>query len=104
MKGRDKGEESVAAVAAALGHLRGAFRESAEAYAARIEGDLSSVLKAVRLAGGPGAKLSERARRDLRDMQVLLGDLRLKPAKGRRKDLRRVEELVAELLLRVSEW
>ena len=109
MNARDKRVDA-AAIAAALGHLRGAFRESADAYAARIEGDLSSILKAVRLATGPegrrtrGGEVSGRARRDLRDMQVLLADLCLKPAKGRRKDLRRVEELVADLLSRTSEW
>lgn len=110
MKARDRGAESAAAVSAALGHLRGAFRESAESYAARIEGDLSSIVRAVRLAAGPEAartrkgELPERVRHDLRDMQALLADLRLKPAKGRRKDLHRVEELVADLLARTSEW
>ena len=110
MKGKDRGVETAASVAVALGHLRGAFRESADAYAARTEGHLSSVLKAVRLMASPeggrtrGGDLPERIRRDLRDMQALLADLRLKPAKGRRKDLRRVEELVADLLTRTSEW
>jgi hypothetical protein len=108
MKRREESPADPAAqVLLGLGHLRGAFRESVEAHAARVEGEISSIAQAVRTAArdarGPGGP-RRRVRRDLEAMGALLDELRLKPAKGRRKDLRRVEDLVAELLDRTSGW
>ena len=41
---------------------------------------------------------------DMEKMLVLLQDFTFKPKKGRPKDLRRVEHLVAQLIARVDEW
>ncbi len=41
---------------------------------------------------------------DLRDMLILLRTLQLKPAEGRRKDLKKVESVVEDLRLLAAKW
>ena len=41
---------------------------------------------------------------ELRDMLILLRTLQLKPSDGRRKDLKKVESVVEDLRLRAAKW
>jgi hypothetical protein len=86
-----------------LDFVRKSFRESIQVYSARIETQLAqirdAVLEQVKNPNLPPAQI-----RDLRDMITLCRTLDLKPDKGRRKDLKKVETLVEELHLMIRNW
>ena len=86
-----------------LDFVRKSFRESIEAYATRVDKQLAhirdAVLEQTKNATVPAAKI-----RDLRDMITLCRTLDLKPEKGRRKDLKKIDTLLEELHLMVQNW
>jgi hypothetical protein len=86
-----------------LDFVRKSFRESIQVYSARIETQLAqvrdTVLEQVKNPNPQAAQI-----RDLRDMITLCRTLELKPDKGRRKDLKKVETLVEELHLMIRNW
>ncbi|MBV9491579.1 MAG: hypothetical protein JO069_17955 [Verrucomicrobia bacterium] len=83
--------------------LRQGFRQCLRAYAASVEESLQRVQTAV-LSQQKVRKLSPEKTRDLRDMLALCRNLNLKPEKGRRKDLRKVEAVLEELRLLSQAW
>jgi rubrerythrin len=89
------------AVVSELQDLRAELRESASSYAARLDAEIERVRQAVETAGGnsSGAKI-----RDLRDMLTLLRHRQLKPDKGRRKDLKKIESVVNDLTMLIENW
>ncbi len=80
-----------------LSYLRQAARESGHNYVINLEHDLIRLAEAVRemfrSKSGPGKRELERLEKAL----ALADDVKLKPAKGRRKDLRRIEGAVASM-------
>jgi hypothetical protein len=80
-----------------LDHLRSSAREVARAYLANLEHDIIQIREAVggvKDGGGRQSKL----RRDVIDrMSDLVDDVALKPHKGRRGDLKKVEKIIREL-------
>ena len=89
------------AVVSELQDLRAELRESASSYAARLDVEIERVSKAVETAG---AKSSGAKIRDLRDMLTLLRHRQLKPDKGRRKDLKKIESVVNDLAMLIENW
>lgn len=86
-----------------LDALRDEFRSTLSAYASRLEEELGLVRAAVNDTAGrkkiPAAKL-----RDLRDMLTLLRKFSIKPEKGRRKDLKKIDSLVGDLTMLIEHW
>jgi hypothetical protein len=86
-----------------LEFIRKAYRESMQVYSRRVEAQLTSlrdtVLKQTANPNPPPAQL-----RDLREMITLCRTLDLKPEKGRRKDLKKIDTLLDELQLLVKNW
>lgn len=86
-----------------LEFVRKSFRESLEVYSARVETQIKVIREAVLLqtksATVPPARI-----RDFRDMLTLCRTLDLKPEKGRRKDLKKIDTLVEELHLMIQNW
>jgi len=80
------------------------FRSALEIYASRIEAEILSVRTAVERAEGKSGKLSSAKLRDLRDMLTLLRKFRIKPDKGRRKDLKKIDALIGDLALLTESW
>src|SRR5207248_3619282 len=82
-----------------LAHLRSEFQEAVACYSLRVQGILAEIGDAL-AADDPG-KLSSRElkarRRLLREAIDRAGAMKLKPAKGRRRDLKAVEALAKEL-------
>ncbi len=70
----------------------------------QIEGEITGVLEMVKSDGESGRKLPAARAHDLRDMLSLLRNLEVKPAKGRRRDLKKVENLLEELRRIVERW
>jgi hypothetical protein len=83
--------------------LRKSFRACLDVYATRVEAELSHIKEAT-LAKTQSAQLSQNTIRDLRDMITLCRTLDIKPEKGRRKDLKKIDSLIDELNLMVENW
>jgi hypothetical protein len=86
-----------------LDFVRKSFRESIDVYSTRVETQLTLIRDAV-LQQAKSTKLPSAHLRDLRDMITLCRTLDLKPEKGRRKDLKKIDTLVEELQLMVQNW
>ena len=118
-------------VAQELEVLRVAFRLACRQYAERMEGKIAQVHERVVAAGTAAAEKekTEQARpagasqptrngmaartkaadllsqvHDLRDMLTLLRTMQIKPQEGRRKDLKKIEEIISDLALLTADW
>jgi len=90
-------------VAEELDFLRKSFRESVNAYATRIETQLTQIRERV-IEQAKSTKIQPSRIRDLRDIITLCRTLDLKPDKGRRKDLKKIESAVEEIQAMVQNW
>ncbi len=91
-------------VAEDLAFLRKTFRDLLTAYAGQIESEITDLIAVVRSDAQSGKKLPAGRAHDLRDMLSLLRNLEIKPAKGRRRDLKKVETLLEELRRLAERW
>ncbi|MBP2669835.1 MAG: hypothetical protein H6Q80_2037 [Deltaproteobacteria bacterium] len=78
-----------------LRRLRAMFTEIAERYVANAEGEIAAVIEAVEGKSLPAARVK-------RMLEVVRG-LTVKPRKGRRKDLARIEGAAASLRKELGE-
>ena len=74
-----------------LKHLRGLVREVGEHFILRREGEIETLIS--HLAAVSSGRLKHDAQQWLRDIRTI----KLKPAKGRLKDLKEIDELIADL-------
>lgn len=91
-------------VAEELAFLRKLFRDLIAAYGAQVEGEIARIEALVKADAESRKKLPATRMVDLRDMLMQLRSLEVKPAKGRRRDLKKVETLVAELAAITDRW
>lgn len=91
-------------VAEELAFLRKTFRDLVSAYSAALEGEITNLHTLVSAEAASKRKLPASRTADLRDMLMLLRSLEVKPAKGRRRDLKKVENLVEELRAIADHW
>ena len=78
-----------------LRRLRALFSEIAERYVANAEGEIVAALQGVEGKPQPAARVDA--------MLKIVRDLSVKPQKGRRKDLARIEKVVASLRKELGE-
>ena len=76
--------------------LRRDLRATVRAYASRLESELSAAVAVVR-EYGPVEELSRERLHRIRDLTIMVRNRRLKPKKGRRKDLRQIDTLISNL-------
>lgn len=76
--------------------LRRDLRATVRAYASRLEDELS-VAAAMLKDYGPTDELSRERLHRIRDLTIMVRNRRLKPKKGRRKDLRQIDTLISDL-------
>jgi hypothetical protein len=76
--------------------LRRDLRATLRAYSLRLEGELLATTAALK-SYGPVDELSRERLHRVRDLTIMVRNRRLKPAKGRRKDLRLIDTLIADL-------
>ena len=81
---------------AELHALRRDLRTTAKAYIARLENDLLVCLAALR-SYGPIEYVSREILHEIRDLTIIVRKRKLKPEKGRRKDLRKIDSLIVDL-------
>jgi hypothetical protein len=80
-----------------LQHLRSAAREVAREHLANMERDIVELADLVKSAKAGSRKGKNLSLSMLEHMITLLDNLSVKPEKGRRKDLKRIEEALEEL-------
>ena len=73
------------------------FRTTAKAYIARLENDLFVCLAALR-SYGPIEEVPREMLHQIRDLTIVVRNRKLKPQKGRRKDLRKIDSLIVDLV------
>ena len=82
--------------------LRKSLRDCLEAYVQRLEHELDQIRERALAHGSPEPAAAHI--RDLRDMISLCRTLEIKPDKGRRKDLKKIDSLIEELSVIVANW
>jgi hypothetical protein len=87
----------------ALTVLQDEFRLTLQAYATRMDEDISRIQKAV-LAVAAKKKFPPSKVRDMRDMLTVLRKHSIKAGKGRRKELKKIDALVADLSMLIEHW
>ena len=91
-------------VAEELAFLRKSFRDLITAYSSQIEAEITQLHSTVNTQAESKRKLPASRGHDLRDMLTLLRSLEIKPAKGKRRDLKKVELLMEELRMIADRW
>lgn len=86
-----------------LDFLRNTLLEVDRHYIARLESEIMQVREAVESEAGEG-RLPRRKLHDFEEMLALMRGLQIKPGKGRRKDLKKIDQLVGRLLLLKEQW
>lgn len=79
-----------------LEKLRSDLRATVRAYAARLEVGLAESRAALE-SSEPAENLSRERLHELRELMILVRKRKLKPEKGRRKDLRKIDSLIEDL-------
>jgi hypothetical protein len=78
------------------------LRTVAKAYIARLENDLLVCLAALR-SYGPIEQVSRETLHQIRDLTIIVRNRKLKPEKGRRKDLRKIDSLIVDLVSTIGQ-
>jgi hypothetical protein len=92
----------VTMLAAELRALHRDLRTIAKAYITRLETDLFVCLAALR-AYGPIEQVPREMLHQIRDLTIIVRNRKLKPEKGRRKDLRKIDSLIGDLVATVGQ-
>jgi hypothetical protein len=79
-----------------LDSVRRDLRRTIRAYAARLELDLAESMAAV-TRYKRDEDLSRERLHDIRDLTIMMRKRKLKPEKGRRKDVRKLDSLIRDL-------
>jgi len=91
------------AVVGELKTLRQSLRETVSQYQKRIESDIDAVQQVVS-QDLEVSKIDSGKLRDLRDMLTVLRHAQVKSEKGRRKDIKKIEGIVADLKILIEHW
>ena len=86
-----------------LEQLRKEFRATIRNYVAQVESDIGELVARIEREGG-ARKVSQARMRDFRDVSAAVKKLKLKPEKGRRKDLKKIDLLVADRKELTESW
>lgn len=82
--------------------LQGDLRTTAKAYIARLENDLLVCLATLKSCG-PIEQVSRGMLHQIRDLTIVVRNRKLKPEKGRRKDLRKIDSLIVDLVSSIGQ-
>jgi len=88
---------------AALSTLRQLVKEVGGNYLSSLQADVAAVERAVRQSGDDEFP-NRKQLAEFRTMIKTLSDLDLKPQKGRRRDLRRLDRVISKLSDKASDW
>jgi hypothetical protein len=85
----------VTMLAGELAILRRDLRKTIRAYASRLE--IALAQSTVAVSSKRAEALSREQLHDIRDLTIMVRKRKLKPEKGRRKDLRKIDSLIHDL-------
>jgi hypothetical protein len=103
MKGDATDSSPATAAVEEIDRIRAALREALTAYGNRLDHDFAAVREIV-TAQTAAPKIPSSKMRDLRDILTLLRTLEIKPDKGRRKDIKKLDGLAGDLRMLVERW
>ncbi len=103
MKGKDTDSSPATAAVEEIDRTRAVLREVLAAYGSRLDHELAAVREIV-AARAAAPKIPSSKMRDLRDMLTLLRTLDIKPEKGRRKDIKKLDGIAGDLRMLVEHW
>ena len=83
--------------------VRKAFHDATAHFVARIDGELNEVREAVASLASL-KKIPAQRVNGLRDLLLILREVEVKPEKGRRRDLKKIEAAVKDLRRVVENW
>ncbi len=84
--------------------LRRVFQATLKQFGARVESDLDLLEAAVQKVAAKKKALPAALAHDARDLVTLVRTLNVKPEKGRRRDLKKIEGVLEDLLDLVRKW
>ena len=87
-----------------INHLRQLFRDTHKAYGVVTESEIAQLVVPIRESLEEGGEMGAKQRKVLHQMVTLIRKLNIRPEKGRRKDLKRIEETVAQLTTLAEKW
>jgi hypothetical protein len=90
-------------VAEEINYLRKQAKQTITHLGRRLDAEIAQLGETV-LAEAASAKIPAAKMRDARDMLAMLRTLEIKPEKGRRRDLKKVELLVEDLRRMLENW
>ena len=99
---RSRESSPVTMLEAELHGLHRDLRTIAKAYIARLENDLFVCLAALR-SYGPIEQVPREMLYKIRDLTIIVRNRKLKPEKGRRKDLRKIDSLIVDLVSTIGQ-
>ena len=83
--------------------FRGICRGTLSSIGARLDEQIDAIRARVE-ALGAGEDVPSGKNRDIRDMLTLLRNAGIKPEKGRRKDLKKLDSISEDLTMMVENW
>ena len=86
-----------------LAFVRKALHDGTAHYLARIDGELNQIRDAVAKIAME-KKVPKERMKGLRDLLLILREVEVKPEKGRRRDMKRIEEAAKEMRHIVETW
>ena len=86
-----------------LAFVRKALHDATAHYLARIDGELNQIRDAVAKIAME-KKVSKERMKGLRDLLLILREVEVKPEKGRRRDMKKIEEAAREMRHVVETW
>jgi len=88
-----------------INHLRSIFRDITEAYALVVEGEMAQLTQPIHEALEESRlQLSHEQQGVLDEMIAAIQKIRIRPEKGKRKDLKKIEQLVVRLQFLAERW
>ena len=82
-----------------LRHLRSLLREVAAKYVSRLETDIERAVEAIRDGDGRKKEDAQARQTELRGVLDRIRSLKVKPERGRRRDVKRIDKLIKELVV-----
>lgn len=101
-RGRSRESSPVTVLESELHTLHRDLRTIAKAYIGRLENDLFFCLAALR-SYGPIEQVPRETLHQIRDLTFIIRNRKLKPEKGRRKDLRKIDSLIVDLVSTIGQ-
>ena len=87
-----------------LGYFRKCFRETMEVFGAHVEADIVRVSALLEQQSTKRRGLNRKQIADVRDLLTMLRRLKVKPAKGRQRDLKKYKDAASELRHMFESW